>query len=145
MRHTLIKIFTGIIIFCSAILIYFHFIDGTILFKVTDNFGPRVYQTIKPAYTVGDDVVVLSSKFCKFRPVPVTVYWQLIDDVSLSYPPKESHFATGCYSQDKIEIGVLPGFIGNHDYKFVGKVVYHMPGRDILVDVSTNYFYVSPK
>ena len=135
----------GIIILGGTILVYFYFLDGTVFNPVASELQGRVYTTTQPNYTVGDDVIVYSSKFCKYRAVPTTVYWILEDDVALSYPPKQSQFAKGCYDQDKIEIGVLPGYIGNHNYKFVGKVVYHLPARDVAVDLSTNEFYVSPK
>ena len=145
MIDKLLKLFIGIIVVGGAILFYYHFLDGTIVDPVASELSGRTYATVKSSYTVGDDVVVYGSDFCKYRGVPTSIYWFLEDDVQIPYPVKQSNFQTGCYKGYKIEVGVLPGFIGNHTYKFIGKIVYHLPGRDIIVNVTTNDFYVSPK
>lgn len=145
MIHKLLKYLIGIIIVGGAILIYYHFLDGTLIDPVANELSGRTYLTVNSSYTVGDDVVVYGSDFCKYRGVDTTVYWFLEDDVQIPYPPKQSKFSTGCYKDYKIEIGVLPGFVGNHTYKFVGRVIYHLPGRDVSVNLTTNDFYVNSK
>ena len=144
-RHVMLKVCSIILIVGGAILTYFYFLDGTVINPVADGLKNRVYQTTEKSYTVGDNVIVYSSQFCKFRGVLTSVYWFLEDDVQIAYPKKESNFQKACFDHTKIEIGVLPGFIGGTNYHFVGRVVYHLPARDVIVNVKTNDFYVKTK
>lgn len=144
MNHKHIKFWLFVIVICTSVLLYFHFLDGTYIYPVVNSLSARTYQTTKQIYNVDEDVLVTGSGFCKLRDVPATVYWSLQDDVSIPYPPKSTFFPKGCYGKDKIiEVGILPGFIGNHEYHFVGKVVYHLTARDISVNLSTNNFFVN--
>lgn len=143
-RHLRLKILIGIIVIGGSILTYFYFLDG-IFNPVFTGPNKRVYQTTEKEYMVGDDVIVYSSKFCKLRFVSSTITWFLVDDVKIAYPEKEAKFPTTCFDHSKIEVGVLPGFIGNTKYHFIGVLVYHLLVRDITVTIETNDFYVSPK
>lgn len=144
-QHIIFKLALATIGIGFAILFYLYYLDGTWIRPIlSTGTAPRKYITLQDHYNVGDDVVVNLSDFCKLRDVPTTLYWTLVDDVVLYYPPKESHFLIGCFKGKTAEVETLPDYIGNHSYHFEGTIAYHMIARDINVKVYTNSFFVNP-
>ena len=79
---------------------YWCFLDGNINPVIVYKSDSFALQTDKTVYHRGE-VVYIQFSFCKYRRIPATVNWRLVDGQVILFSPIQKDIPIGCYGDDK--------------------------------------------
>lgn len=137
----------AVIIFCGAIFGYWYFIDGVYLGKVIDiSIDTQNYPTSKEVYRKGEMVKLLTS-FCKYREIPATTYWTLVDGAEVSLGKTESSAKIGCYGKEKpfyyTAAKIPDGIELSGKWRLKGMIYWHInPIKDLVLPIQSQEFTI---
>lgn len=128
-----------LILLGGMFLIYATCIDGVYVNRPLTNYSSEM-QTLQTEYCAGD-VVVGHWSFCKNTDIPAVISWSLVNSTILSYTPRTSGLAPGCYDGN-YEIQTIPEYAEPGIYHFVGRITYKTLGGYVHIPRHTNEFIV---
>lgn len=137
--HHIFSVLASVTLVGGLWLVWAIILDGQVFRRPAEIKAIELEQT---EYHPGDTVYAFVS-YCKYRALPGSIQWNLVDTYLKPYPEKNTGVATGCRDHIRMEIEKIPLDTYPEMYHFEGIIRYRLNGlNEVDIPLRTGSFKV---